>query len=90
MFTAKWRFHCAGCGDHHPEGTTARFNSDNEIEAKDCDSADTISAESVGTDFDAFNRGRAPGIAVLPRGTTHADRCNQCFMVHSPGQKGCE
>jgi hypothetical protein len=46
--------------------------------------------ETDGADFDSFNRGRTPGIVVLPRGKTGKDKCTSCFMVHSPGQDGCE
>lgn len=45
--------------------------------------------ESDGADFDSFNRGRPP-IPVLPRGKTGKDRCDKCFIVHAPGQNGCE
>lgn len=27
---------------------------------------------------------------TMPRGKTTRDRCDRCFMVHSPGQDGCE
>lgn len=27
---------------------------------------------------------------VMPRGKTAKDKCDRCFMVHSPGQNGCE
>lgn len=27
---------------------------------------------------------------VMPRGKTAKDRCDRCFIVHTPGQTGCE
>lgn len=27
---------------------------------------------------------------TMPRGKTAADRCDRCFLVHSPGQETCE
>lgn len=39
---------------------------------------------------DGFATGTTPPSLVLPRGKTAADRCSSCFIVHSPGQDGCE
>jgi hypothetical protein len=46
-------------------------------------------SQGNGADFDSFTRGRAP-IPVLPRGKTAKDRCDKCFIIHTPGQDGCE
>jgi hypothetical protein len=28
--------------------------------------------------------------ATIPRGKTAKDRCGSCFIIHTPGQEGCE
>lgn len=91
MFTTQYTGKCAGCGETFPPGTAARYmpNPSGGVDVIVMDCCEEP-AESNGADFDSFNRGRAPGIAVLPRGKTGRDKCNRCFMVHSPGQSGCE
>lgn len=85
-FAAHWRFVCTCCGEVQPEGTVAQYGPDGQIRSVEPDH--TPGGEAYESNGDSFNRSRAP-IAVMPRGKTAKDRCERCFIVHSPGQEGC-
>jgi len=79
---------CIPCGEDILPGHSITLNAEHGYIHEEC--TDIQPAESNGADFDSFNPGRTPGIPVLPRGKTSKDRCNTCFIVHAPGQDGCE
>lgn len=87
-FPARFPGTCRACGDPFPLGAMVRYNADDELVC--CEGTDMLNGESNGADFDSFNRGRTPGIVVMPRGKTAKDKCGLCFMVHASGQVECE
>jgi hypothetical protein len=89
-FPAQYKGLCLPCAEDINPGDFIRNHPDAGYIHEECwDDVDST-PQSNGAGFDAFTRGRAPGIAVLPRGTTGKDKCMKCFIVHSPGQEGCE
>lgn len=49
----------------------------------------TVHAEYC-VDIHRGDTGTTPPHNVLPRGLKASDRCDDCFIVHSPGQDGCQ
>jgi hypothetical protein len=84
-FQARHKTVCDSCGDDiHPGDpitgvTGVGFVHEGCVE-------DASKAPQMGTP-----RQRAVDLTVttMPRGKTARDRCDDCFMVHSPGQDGC-
>jgi hypothetical protein len=89
---AKYPGNCGTCDAGFSAGDTVYWSPPEIGEPPVIDGPCCIeSPQSNGADFDAFNRGRPPGIAVLPRGKTAKDRCNTCFQVPaSSGACGCD
>lgn len=100
-FQAQFGGTCTACGTGFSTGDMIGFNTSNELVAEDCCGNQAIhvpirdgqvvdaivdAAESTGSDFDSFNRGRSPGIAVIPPGRTVTDKCRRCFLIHTIAQ----
>jgi hypothetical protein len=93
IFKADYAGTCSECQSSFRTGTeVAYLQSTGELIAACCINSEIAAADAVasGGDFDSFTPGHTPGIAVLPRGKTKKDMCPSCFIVHSPGQNGCE
>lgn len=76
-FGARWDGRCAACRKPFYAGDLIAYQSDENFE----------------TTFVALMCCEGKGLdtpAVMPKGKTAVDKCPECFMVHSPGQKGCE
>lgn len=79
MFIAKYRFDCGRCGEVHPAGTEARYETD----------SSTVSAIECMETYEAPTGGSAPTYrpdTIMPRGKTVRDRCSRCFLVHTAAQ----
>jgi hypothetical protein len=88
-FPAQYHGHCKPCDDEIKRGEFIVMHPRVGAVHEEC-------AENVGKDpeindedFDSSDHGRTP-IEVLPRGRTAKDRCDKCFIIHTPGQDGCE
>src|SRR5262245_36189767 len=86
-FRAKYAGACPSCEDDIDKGDMVSFvrtSSGRVVVHEPCAGFD-VSEDPEEKDVDHTN----PRI-VMPRGKTARDRCNGCFMIHSPGQTGCE
>lgn len=87
---AKYNGLCVPCGEDINQGDPITLHPDAGYVHEDCAEDVGKVAESNGADFNPRDRGRAPGIAVMPRGRTTKDRCDRCFQVPaSNGACGC-
>lgn len=84
-FPAKYYGHCNACDEYIKPDESIIRHPDAGFIHEGCVEYVGKPSESNGAAFDSFNRGRAP-IAVLPRGKTGKDKCNRCFIIHTPGQ----
>jgi hypothetical protein len=85
-FPARYDGMCLPCGEPIVQGESITNHPDAGYVHEDC-------AEDVGKTPQTAVERRVrddPARATMPRGKTARDRCDRCFMVHSPGQAGCE
>jgi hypothetical protein len=95
-YTAQYVGRCSTCGgDIHPGDAIFYATGNDTPSGADCcahrpDSELVIQgkADDIHTDDDGDPAMRIA--RVMPRGKTPADMCRECFMVHSPGQRGCD
>lgn len=84
-FPANYNGLCIPCGEDIKRGEMIVV-SDVGYVHEDC-------REDVGKapEMPAKSRSSRPDhTATIPRGKTAADRCDSCFIIHTPGQNGCE
>lgn len=86
MFIAKYPFTCAGCGERKQADVQAEYDEQGSIREIECPGG----GESIGDTYYGTAEKKSRSIEVMPRGKTPRDKCGECFMVHSPGQVGCE
>lgn len=86
-FPAKYRGFCLPCGEDIQQGEYITNHSEYGYIHEEC--TDIEPAKSTQTRERTTADG-SPRVDVLPRGKTGKDKCNKCFIVHSPGQGGCE
>lgn len=83
-FHARHPGRCAGCKQPFSAGDPVYFSDRVLYAAHGCEPS-----ESDGADFDSFNRGRPPGIAVIPVRVAHSRTdlvgkrgvCPECFEI---------
>jgi hypothetical protein len=76
---------CCGCGEQIAEGDQIAYTGgegNRSLVRRECCG---LAAESNGAEFNAFNRGRASGITVMPPGGKRP-ACTRCFIIHTPAQ----
>lgn len=79
IFNAKHPGRCGGCSTPFGKGDLVFYVSGELYAADGCDA----------NDFDSFNQGREPGIAVIPRKASHGrtdlvgsrGACPECFQI---------
>lgn len=85
-FPARYRDVCFPCGQAIEPGDSITNHPDHGYIHEDCswdaDTGPQMSREPRRTSDHTTS--------TMPRGKTAKDRCGLCFMVHSPGQDGCE
>lgn len=84
LFQARYKGLCLPCGEDIHKGEWLTTHPEYGYIHEEC--TDVEPAQSQGESRSA----RSPIPSVLPRGKTAKDRCDDCFMVHSDGQDGCE
>lgn len=89
VFPARYNGLCNPCAEDILKGQSITNHREYGYVHEECALADEQPRESDEQPTEYPSHGRAP-IAVLPRGKTAKDRCDKCFIIHTPGQVGCE
>lgn len=89
-FPARYHTLCIPCGEDIKRGESIRMHPQSGAVHEECwdNVGKVVQDDEDGSD--PFGPGRVSPASVLPRGKAAKDRCHKCFLIHSPGQDGCE
>lgn len=87
-FPARYNGLCIPCGDDIRQGDSIVSHPEAGYIHEEC--WDDVSALPSKSEIDQAFSTRPRERSVLPRGKTAKDRCDKCFIIHTPGQDGCE
>lgn len=85
-FKAKYTSDCPACDDQIDMGnmvTVVETPRGRVVVHLGCEGFDVVPDHTAPPDY-------TNPTVLMPRGKTAKDRCDDCFMVHSSGQQGCE
>lgn len=81
-FESQYPGKCVECGEPFVAGTMVRYNADGLLVTSECGDVDTLVTADT---FAVMDNSKDPH-PVMPPGRTVADRCNRCFLIHTPAQ----